>query len=144
MPRGISKTSAAVPVVRSIVANGDMVDQSIFVVPPGDIYEVQSFSESHATAGSDGGAVTLALMKCTGTQAPSAGTALLGVAGASTVNLKGTANTPQNFSQDLGTVHADRSKLRLVAGDRLALDFTGTMTALAGVTCTVVLKRLVR
>lgn len=144
MPRGISKASSAILIERTIVANADMVDQSIFVVPPGEIFEVQAFSESHATAGNDASAVTLSLTKCTGTQAPASGAALLGSAGAGTANLKGTANTPQNFSQDLGTLNVDRSKLRLVAGDRLALDFGGTVTTLAGLTCTVVLKRVMR
>jgi hypothetical protein len=81
-----------------------------------------------AVAGSDGGAVSLQLRKCTGTQAPSAGTALLTNNTNTGFDLKATANTVQS-----GALVASAASLTLAAGDRLALDVTGTPTAVAGV-----------
>lgn len=96
-------------------------------------YELVDFAESHETAGSDGGAVTLMLKKCTGTQAPAAGTDML----AATANLKGTANTVQRPA--LSATLANR---RITRGDRLALLTAGTLTAVAGVHVTCMLKRI--
>jgi len=90
--------------------------------------KVMGVSQVHMVAGSDGGAVTLQLKKCTGTQAPSAGTALLTNNTNAGFDLKATANTVQN-----GTLVASSASLTLAAGDRLALDLTGTPTAVAGV-----------
>lgn len=72
---------------------------------------------------------TVAVKKCTGTTAPAAGDAMH----ASTLNLNATANTPVTTA--VNTVNT------LVAGDRIALDFSGTLTNLTG-TITLTLKRL--
>ncbi len=109
--------------------NSGFVDQLFYLA--GAPVEVIDVREVHAVAGTDAGAVTLMLRKCTGTQAPASGTALL----ASTLNMKATANTPQSGA--LTTTLNDR---KLAPGDRLAVDFTGTLTALASVALSVVLR----
>ena len=86
-------------------------------------YEVVGVKCVPRVAGSDGSAVTAAVKKASGTTAPASGTTVM----ASTFNLKGTADTLQ--TDTLTTTIADR---RLAAGDRLGVDFTGTLTAAVG------------
>lgn len=114
-----------------------LVDQVLFICPVGQSYQVTSADEVHSTAGSDASAVSLQLTKDTGTQAPGAGVDLLTNNTNVGFNMKGTANTVQN-----GTLTATTADLVFVAGDRLSLDFAGTLTALAGVNVTVNFKRL--
>ena len=99
--------------------------------------EVMAASESHKTAGSDGGAVTVNLEKLTTGQALDAGITLLSTA----FNLKGTASTPVHVpsSSYLFVVSTARE---LARGDRLALKDVGTMTAVAQVNVTCFLKPL--
>ena len=85
---------------------------------------VVGIKESHAVAGSDGGAVTLVVEKLTGTTAPGSGVSQQ----SANIDLKGTANTVQ--SPALSATAAD---LALAIGDRLALKLTGTPTSLASV-----------
>jgi hypothetical protein len=114
-----------VEVAFTMNANSGQATQAFFIADRD--YEVIDFSEVHATAGSDAGAVTLDCTIDKGTAAPGAGTTCL----AGTCNLKATANTviiP-------GVATALRNRL-LKAGDRLSVKYTGTLTALAGVTAT--------
>lgn len=92
---------------------------------------------SHGTAGSDGGAVTLQVTKCTTTQAPSAGTPLLTNNTNAGFDLKATANTPQT-----GALVGTAASVTLAAGNRLALDLTGTPTAVANLVVEVDLQLL--
>ena len=85
---------------------------------------VTEVREVHQILGTDAGAVTLNIEKLTGTQALDSGVDVL----ASTIDLKGTIN-----SVVTGTLTATLADKRLVRGDRLALDDTGTLTALVGV-----------
>lgn len=85
---------------------------------------VSGFWEVHTTAGSDAGAVTVGLEKLTGTTAPGSGVSIL----ASELSLKGTANTVQK-----GTLTGTLTNLNLAIGDRLALEDTGVLTAVANV-----------
>ena len=94
-----------------------------YVIPAACV--LTGFKEVHQTLGTDAGAVTLQLEKLTGTQALDAGVAMLATA----LSLKATVNSVQTATLT-GTL-ADRS---LVAGDRLALDDSGTLTAVANVT----------
>ena len=94
--------------------------------------EVLEIREIHTTAGSHGSAVNLQVEKCTGTTAPGSGTNLLTNNSNAGFNLKGTVNTVQE-----GALTATRTARQLAAGDRLALDFAGTLTALAGVCVTI-------
>ena len=105
-------------------------DKSVFIAPHDLV--VRRIDYTHSTAGSDGGAVTLQVVKMTGTQAPSAGSAMLATA----FNGKGTALTVQ-----AGALTGTSANLRLNAGDRIGLDYTGTLTALAGVNLTVVYQQ---
>lgn len=114
-----------------ILNNADVVDRNLFVAPfP---CQVVAVSEVHGTAGSDGSAVTADIKKCTGTTAITSGTSIL----SSTFDLKGTALTPQT-----GTLVNSISTITLATGDRLALDVTGTTTAVADVILTMYLRRV--
>lgn len=88
----------------------------------------------HATAGTHASAVNLQVTKDTGTDAPGAGTDLLTNNTNAGFNCKGTINTVQTGA--LVTTTA----VNLVAGDRLSLDFAGTLTDLAGVLVSVRLQ----
>lgn len=103
-------------------------------------YELESAAEIHEAVGTDGSAVTLDVKKATGTQAAGSGTTML----ASTFNLKATANTVVTKNRSNGGLTTTAANQRLTSGDRLVLDFGGTLTALAGVCVTVTLKRLRR
>lgn len=94
-------------------------------------YQLVSATEVHRTAGNDGGAVTLALEKCTGTQAEGAGVLMM----ANTFNLKGTADTVQS-----ATLSATAADSLLASGNRIVLLDTGTLATLADVCVTIVLK----
>lgn len=94
-------------------------------------YKVIEVHEIHETAGSDGGAVTLDITKDSGTNAPAAGVSIFD---SGTFNLKGTANTVQSKRASNGIAGC------LVRGQRLGLKDAGTLTAVAGLQVTVVLK----
>lgn len=96
--------------------------------------EVVSVRENHTTAGTDAGAVTLDIEKLTGTQVSGAGVSVLG---ATKINLKGTAETVQ-----APALTATAANKQLAVGDKLNLLDTGVLTAVAGVTVTVELKKL--
>ena len=103
-------------------------------------YELLSVAEVHEVLGTNGSAVTLDIKKCTGVQAAASGTTML----ASTFDLKATVQTVVSKTLSNAGLTATAADRRLAAGNRLALDFTGTLTALAGVNVTVVLKRVRR
>lgn len=107
--------------------------------PIRDYYEVVEAAETHTTAGTDGGAVTAVVEKLTGTQAPNAGANMFKT---STFNMKGAANTVQRLvaSQLTGLSVAQRAAQLVSPGDRIGFSFTGTLTTLAGVGVTVVLR----
>lgn len=117
----------------TIVANADNVDQSIFTCPAGSIFVFLGASENHTVAGTNGSDVTLQLRRQQGTEAPASGDALLNTA----FNMKGTAETPQNAD-----IVASLSTRTFYPGDRLGLDFTGTVTDLAGVNVTAYFYRI--
>ena len=102
--------------------------------------EVVSIREIHTVAGTDGSDVTGTIRRCQGTEAATAGDDLLGT---TKINFKGTALTEQKFdAADSGELTSTTADLTLEAGNRLALDVTGTTTALAGVIINVLLKRV--
>ena len=86
--------------------------------------------ESHRTAGSDGSAVTLDVFKSASGGALNSGATVL----ATTFNLKSTADTPVAVGPS-----ATASAARLATGDRLEASDAGTLTAVAGLTLTVVM-----
>lgn len=99
-------------------------------------YRLEAVSEVHETLGTDGSAVTLDLVKCTGTQAAASGTTML----ASTFNLKATINTVVRKSKSGGGLSATTANVRVASGDRIALNFGGTTTALSGLCVSLWLK----
>lgn len=115
-----------------LAANAGLATQCFFIADRGTL--ITGIEYSHATLATDSGAVTAYISHETGTQAPGAGsTTMVG-----TFNCKGTINTVQNatlLSPDGGGANAPM--LTLVAGDRLSIVFTGTLTALAGVVVSV-------
>lgn len=86
---------------------------------------VSAFSETHQTAGTDGGSVTLQLEKLPSGVAPDSGSALLTTA----INLKGTINTVL-----IGALLSPQTSLKLATGDRLCMKDAGVLTAVANVT----------
>lgn len=129
------QTGQVLEVSYTMNANASLADQSFFIA--NRAYQVTAVREVHATAGSDAGAVNLQITKDTGTQAPGAGVDLLTNNTNAGFDMKGTANTVQ-----VGTLTATTADLQLAAGNRLSVDFAGTLTALAGVTVTVSLKAI--
>jgi hypothetical protein len=127
----------AVPIRFTGPVAAQLVDQSLFLCPTGQSWQVVAADEVHAVASNDAGAVNLQFTKDTGTQAPGAGVDLLTNNTAAGFNLKGTANTPQ-----LATLTATAADLTLAAWDRLSIDFAGTIATLAGVVATAWLKRI--
>lgn len=113
--------------------NGDNVDQNVFIADRK--YDVIAVRESHAVAGSDAGAVTLDVVKATGTTAVASGTTVLG----STFDMKGTANTVVSKTRSNGGV-LSTPVATLAQGDRLGFNFTGTITDLAGSVVSIVLR----
>lgn len=106
--------------------NADCIDQAFFIADtPATVVGVRYV---HSAAGTDGGAVNVQLVKDTGTAAPGAGTDLLTNNSNAGFNCKGTANTVQE-----GVLVTTAGVCDLNPGDRLALDFAGTVTTLAGV-----------
>ena len=99
--------------------------------------EIVWAAEIHEVIGTDGSDVTADLVKVADGTVAGSGTSLL----ATTFDLKGTAATRQVRNISAGTLGADRI---IYNGTRLAINFGGTMTAVAGVNITVVLNRLHR
>ena len=99
-------------------------------------YTIEQVAEVHEVLATDGSAVTLDIVKCTGTQTAAQGTSILTAA----FNLKATINTVVRKAQSAGLVVTNnKAGLRVKAGDRIAAKFTGTLTALTGVNITLVL-----
>lgn len=115
-----------------MVLNSAVVDQVFYIAA--EPLEVVEIHEIHTTKGTDASAVTATIRRCQGTEAVTAGDDLLG---STKINLKGDNDTLQ--SPALTSTSAD---LQLAAGDRLALDVTGTATAVAGAVVTVLLRRI--
>lgn len=119
--------------VFNMLANGSLADQNFFVATRPCV--ISRIDYVHSVAGTNGSAVNLQVEKCTGTTAPGSGTNLLTNNTNAGFDCKGTANTVQN-----GALTATVADLRLAPGDRLAVDFAGTLTTLAGVIVVVTLS----
>lgn len=111
-------------------------DMTAFICPLGAEFELVEVAEVHEVLGTDGSAVTLDIKKATGVQAVGSGTTML----ASTFNMKATVNTVVRKSATSGGLTLTRQNRIISAGQRIGLDFTGTLTALAGVHVDIVLK----
>jgi len=121
-----------VSVVIQDISAATAANYGVFFIAPIS-YEIIEAWESHKTAGSDAGTVTLDIEKLTSGQALDEGVSVLG----GTFNLKATANTPIRVKATVTGLNR-----ALKPGDRLALDDTGILTAVAHVTVTVLLRVL--
>lgn len=102
----------------------------VFFTAPRPV-EIMMVTETHSTAGTDAGSVTLNLEILDSGEALDAGDTVL----VTPFNLKSTANTPVMYS---GTSLTSTRVLK--QGQRLALKDSGTLTSLAGVSVTVYFK----
>lgn len=135
-----AKAGLRAPYIVNIVmgANAEAVNVAI---PIDDYLEIVEARESHVTAGSDAGGLTLTIEKLTGTQAPAGGANMFKT---STFDLKGVVantNTRLQASAQTGLTAAQKAARNLSPGDRVGLTFTGTPTAVAGIGVTLVFKR---
>ena len=126
-------TSGIIPqdVTLTVQIDANSVDENVWIAD--GPYEIVGASEVHAVAGNDASAVTADVVKITSTDAPGSGTTML----ASTFDLKGTANTV--VDKALTTTLANR---KVVSGNRIGINFGGTLTTLAGGVIVIRLKQL--
>lgn len=110
-------------------SNTQLVDTSFFVA--NDRYVVTAVRWSHATKCSVASTV-VQLTNDTSTNAPGAGTDMLTNNTNTGFDLTATANVPQ-----VGVLTATAATNLLLTGNRLSVDYAGTLTALAGVVMTV-------
>jgi len=115
------------------LVDAQSIDSYVFIAPVA--CKVLKISEVHTTAGTDTGAVSLTVKKVLDTKTITDGTSK-DLLGTTKIDLKGTVDTIQ--SPALTVTGAD---LVLAIGDKLALDFTGTLTALAGGVVTIELEQ---
>lgn len=106
-------------------------DTHIFVSP--DHYIVESIQAVWSVAGGANAAVSV--KKTTGTTAVASGTELHSTA----IDLTATAATVVS-----ATITATAANRRLKPGDRLGLDFSGTLTNLVGLNVTIFLRPVAR
>jgi hypothetical protein len=119
---GVPPSTNLVPFVVAIT--GTLVDSHFFIADRD--YEVVRIDEVHSVAGA--GSSTIDIKKCTGTTAPASGTSILTTVFAA----DSTANTVVTKKTSDNTIIATQATRRLAAGDRLAFDFSGTLTAYVG------------
>lgn len=129
-PGALAIQPMLVPAVYTLDPNAALVDQVFYIA--NQAMRVISISEVHTVAGSS--TPTAVIKKCIPGQTIVQGTALQ----TGSFNLAATAMTQQN-----AVLSTNVSVLTLAAGDRLAIDYTGTMTTLSGVCVTVWLQPLV-
>ncbi len=116
--------------------NASSVDSWVFIADRA--YTVVSIKEIHSVAGDDGGAVTMDVRKVTDGSAP-------GAAAGATVkeflsaafDLKSSANATVT-----GSLTATAADLNLAAGNKIGINFVGTLATLAGAVVTIELKAI--
>lgn len=111
--------------------NGHLVDQTFYVARAP--MRVVGIRGSHLVRGSDGSPVNVQVTKDTGKQLPGGGVNLLAFPG---FDLKAPTGDHD------GVLTATAADLELATGDRLGLDFGGTLTSVSGVRITVELEIL--
>jgi len=116
-------------IVRDFITGPADVD---FMVVPVAGY-VEEVRYSYATAGA--ASSTARLRKITDTSAPGAAASGTVIELTNTMAMDAAANTAR-----LATFSATAAQRRVKAGDRLAIDFAGTVTALAGLVITLVIR----
>lgn len=118
-----------VPAVYQMSANGSIATQNFFLANRD--FQIVGAYVDWGTAATDSGTVTVDIFKDTSTNNPGGGTSILAAA----QSVKGTANTPVSPA-----LSATAATLKLAAGNRLSVKFTGTLTALANIVVVVYLQ----
>ncbi len=106
----------------------EAVDQNVFVAE--QAYQLVSAQAVYSGEGGSGAAVRIT--KCTSTQAPNAGANMM----VGTFDLAAGGNINTVLSATLSATVANR---RLADGDRICLDFSGTVLGVDGLAITIVL-----
>lgn len=107
--------------------------QTIFTAMyPIELVGVQVQIDTASTSG------TVTVNKCTGTQAPAAGTAVL----TGTINIGAGGIVANTVTSGTLVSTNNTTTLRLAAGDRFAVIFGGTVTSLAGCVVSLQMKKL--
>ena len=114
--------------VYTMAANGSLATQGFFIANRDMV--ITGVNVFYGTAGTNSGAVTIGVTHETGTTAPGSGNAVI-----TALTAKGAANTV--FP---GVLASTASYLKMLAGDRLSVVFTGTLTALANVVVVVYMQ----
>lgn len=117
-PDGTARNLA--PFQVSIPVDATSVDTNVFIAPVA--CKLVRAQEAHSVVG--GASAAVDVKKCTGTTAPASGTSML----ASAFDL--TSGVAINTVTD--KTLAAPATVTLAAGDRVALDFSGTLTGLVG------------
>lgn len=120
-------------------ANAAYADGYVFTALDTD-YEIVAVSEVHGTSGSDGGAVTADVVRVASGGTIAGGTTLL----ASMFNLKSTVDVPVIKNVSNGGLASAQSSRVIARGQSLAINLTGTLTALAGMAIAIVLQPIRR
>ncbi|MCK9571117.1 hypothetical protein M0R72_19365 [Candidatus Pacearchaeota archaeon] len=132
---GLTVNSVIVPqeMVLTIPIGASEVDQTAFIAD--DAWQITKIEEAHSVAQNTAYPNTgnLSINKCTGTQAANAGAHLHNT----TMWLNSTINTVAT-----PTLNATTGALNLADGNRICLDFNGTMTTFAGGSVTIHMKRI--
>lgn len=102
------------------------VDTHIFVAD--QAYQVTSITEIHSVVG--GASAAVRPRKITDTSAPGAAASATVKELSTAADCTATINTTQTL-----TLSTTLSDLQLATGDKIALDFSGTLTGLVGVIC---------
>jgi hypothetical protein len=112
-------------VVRYNADAADAVDRCIWTCPADQSYRLSAISEVHSTVG--GASAAVRPRKVTGTSAPGAAAGATVIEQSAAIDLTATVNTVVRPS--LTGTEAQRTFL---PGDRLCLDFSGTVSGLVG------------
>lgn len=127
--------------IASIIVTSELlaasVDKHIFVAP--FACRVVSAREIHSVVG--GASAAVRLRKVTDTSAPGAAASTTVKELAAAFDLTATANTTQVATLVAAAALQPNSDFYLAAGDKLCLDFSGTLTGLVGL-LTVSIKRV--
>lgn len=130
---GYAPGAKQVLAVYNMNANAGLVDTQFFLALQ-DMKVTAAYC-AFTVLGTDASAVNVQITKDTSTNAPGAGTDLLTNSTNAGFNLKSAINTVQT-----GALTATAATLRLAPGNRLSVDFAGTLTAVAGLVVVVVME----
>lgn len=129
---------APIIITYSAGANAAIADVIVYVADADT--ELLEVTERHITKGSDGGAVTLDVVKANDAVALGSGTSML----ASTFDLKSANDTLVRKNITAGGLATTATTRQFARGVSVQLNFGGTLTALAGLLVQLTFRRLSR